>query len=156
MCCRAYSRLWILKRLKLFGVSQAELLDVYEKQIQCILEYASPVWRSWLTKSQIIQIERFQKATFATILGGQCYIWKITWKFRRTITWTKKKQNNTRFAKRSLESDKFCHWFTSCDRNTSNMQTRSKKTSSIMPGPSRSKGFDKSPIPYLTRLLAQR
>ena len=44
MCKKAYARLWLLRRLKPLGASDQELLDVYDKQIRCILEYASPVW----------------------------------------------------------------------------------------------------------------
>ena len=157
MCCRAYSRLWILRRLKLFGVSPAELLDIYEKQIRCILEYASPVWSGGLTKSQTIQIERVQKAAFAIILGGQYLTYeKALGILDRPSLECRRKQINTTFAKKSLASTKFCHWFSSCDSNTSNMQTRSKKKSSVMPVPARTKGFEKSPIPYLTRLLIEQ
>ena len=43
LCRKAFSRLWIIRRLKRLNVSQADLLDVYEKQIRCICEYACPV-----------------------------------------------------------------------------------------------------------------
>ena len=44
----------MLKRLKPLGASDQELLDVYDKQIRCILEYASPVWTPGLTQAILI------------------------------------------------------------------------------------------------------
>jgi hypothetical protein len=43
MCKKGYARLWMLRRLKGLkglGASTEEMLDVYEKQIRCVLELA--------------------------------------------------------------------------------------------------------------------
>ena len=69
MCAKAYARLWILRKLDPLGVSQSQLLDVYEKQV--MVKYASLVWTGALTRNEIVQIERVQKAAFAMILGSQ-------------------------------------------------------------------------------------
>ena len=37
---KAYTRLWILRRLKTLGASSLDLLDVYIKQVRSILELA--------------------------------------------------------------------------------------------------------------------
>ena len=154
MCSKAYSRLWILRRLKPLGVSQLELLDVYEKQIRCILEYASPVWTGGLTKNEVNQIERVQKAAFAIILGNQYTSYaKALDTLKRPSLETRRKDINTRFAKKCLSSQKFSHWFTRNTRNTSNMQTRSKMHPLLMKVQSRTKAFEKSPLAYLTQLL---
>ena len=63
--------MWLIKRLKIFGASQNELLDVYCKQIRSILEYAVPVWHSGLTVDNCRDIERVQKAALAIILGKE-------------------------------------------------------------------------------------
>ena len=47
---KAYSRLWILRRLKSMGESVSILLDVYNKQIRSILQYAAVVWNAGLKK----------------------------------------------------------------------------------------------------------
>ena len=64
MIKKAFSRLWILRRLKPLGASTMELLDVYQKQVRCIVEYASPVWTGGLTLDEVHQIERVQKTVF--------------------------------------------------------------------------------------------
>ena len=70
---KAYSRLWMIRRLKLLGASQQELLNVYTKQIRSVLEYAAVVWHPGLIISNSSCIERVQKACLAIILG-QGYI----------------------------------------------------------------------------------
>ena len=42
----------MLRRLKPLGASEADLLDIYEKQIRCILEFAAAVWTSGLTNDE--------------------------------------------------------------------------------------------------------
>ena len=44
-------------------------MDVYEKQIRCITEFASPVWTSGLTVDESNQLERIQKCCLRIILG---------------------------------------------------------------------------------------
>ena len=46
---RAYKKLWILRRLKNLGAGPDELIDLYIKQICCLLELAAPVWHGSLT-----------------------------------------------------------------------------------------------------------
>ena len=51
------------------GATTIDLLDVYQKQVRCLVEYASPVWTGGLTLDEVHQIERVQKTAFAIILG---------------------------------------------------------------------------------------
>ena len=44
ICKKGYARLWMLRRLKSLGANCDELLDVYDKQIRCVLELAVVVW----------------------------------------------------------------------------------------------------------------
>ena len=152
MCGKAYARLWILRRLKPLGTSQEQLLDVYEKQIRCVLEFAAPVWTGGLTKSEVTQIERVQKAAFAIILGKQytSYSEALQVLNRGTLE-ERRKALNTKFAKKCEKSDRFSHWFQRT-YPTYNMKTRSKKKV-FAPVQSRTKSFERSPIAYLTKLL---
>ena len=58
-----------LRRLKKFGASIPDLLDVYIKQVRSILEYAVPVWHSGITGEDRVAIERIQKSAFCIMLG---------------------------------------------------------------------------------------
>ena len=44
MVKRAIKKLWCLRRLKNFGADTADLVDVYIKQIRCLLEFSVAVW----------------------------------------------------------------------------------------------------------------
>ena len=156
MCQKAYTRLWILRRLKALGVNKSVLLEVYVKQIRCIVEYASPVWSGSLTKCQNNQIERVQKAAFAIILGRQYTNYNValnvleceSLESRRTVI-------NLRFAKKCVKDRKFRHWFTSSQNFRTNTTTRSCKNLSFAPVQARTKAFENSPISYLTKLLIE-
>ena len=126
MCAKAYARLWILRKLDPLGVSQSQLLDVYEKQV--MVKYASLVWTGALTRNEIVQIERVQKAAFAMILGSQ-YVSNshaLEVLVRPTLE-SRRLHINLRFARKCRDSEKFSHWFTSLPKNTTTVNTRSKK-----------------------------
>ena len=63
--------MWMLRRLKVLGANESELVDVYEKQVRSLLELAVPVWQPSLTLQESIQIERVQKTAFNIILGNK-------------------------------------------------------------------------------------
>ena len=66
---RATAKLWILVRFKSLGVSQEQLLKVFQTRIRSTLEFAAPVFWSGLTGQQSDLIEMGQKKGFAIILG---------------------------------------------------------------------------------------
>ena len=69
MCQKGFARLWMLRRLKKLGATQSEMIDVYYKQIRCILELAVAVWTPGLTKAEGYQIERVHKCALHVIMG---------------------------------------------------------------------------------------
>jgi hypothetical protein len=69
MCQKGFSRLWMIKRLKKLGAGQSEMIDVYYKQIRCVLELAVAVWTPNLTKAESNQLERVQKCALHVIMG---------------------------------------------------------------------------------------
>ena len=62
---KPFSRLWVLRRLKNMGASKATLVDVYNKQIRSVFEYASVVWNAGLTIDN--KIERVQKSAYSML-----------------------------------------------------------------------------------------
>lgn len=71
ICQKGYSRLWILRNLRLIGADQDELVDVYTKQCRVMVELTVLVWEPGLTKSESRQIKRFQKVACVVILGDK-------------------------------------------------------------------------------------
>ena len=73
MVKKANKRLWLLRRLKNLGANHEQLIEVYSKQIRCILELAVPAWQGSITQSEKQDIERIQRSACHIILG-QSYI----------------------------------------------------------------------------------
>ena len=59
----------MLSRLKGLGASEAEMLDVYHKQVRSVLELAVPDWQPAITKQETRQIEIVQRCALYIILG---------------------------------------------------------------------------------------
>ena len=70
ICKKAYARLWMIRRLKGLGASSTEMMDVFNKQIRCLLEMTVAVWEPNLTKAQSKQLERVQQCAFYVIMGN--------------------------------------------------------------------------------------
>ena len=58
MVKRASTRLWLLRRLKFLGASSEDLVDIYTKQIRCILELAAPAWQGGISQAEKQDLER--------------------------------------------------------------------------------------------------
>ena len=150
ICTNAYARIWMLRRLKLLGATEVELTDVYVKQVRCVVELAVAVWSAGLTKNQAAQIERVQKTVCAVILGDRHTDYKESLDTLDLKTLEERRQELcSKFALKSYRSDKYQHWFSN---NNNNLPTRSVKTC-VLPVSTRTRRFEKSPLPYLTTLL---
>jgi hypothetical protein len=147
---KAYSRLWILRRLKTLGANRTELIDSYIKQVRSVLEYAAVVWHAGLTQINTADIERVQKSACAIILGTQYEGYKAalaTLELERLSI--RRKALCLKFAKKALKSDKYSGWFVS---NTNPNHTR-RKVKLLKDAQCRIKIFRKSALPYFTALL---
>ena len=147
---KAYSRLWILRRLKSMGASVSILLDVYNKQIRSILEYAAVVWNAGLKKEDVSKIERVQKSAFAIILGSNynCYEEACNTLSMHYLT-ERRKTLSLKFARKASNHPIHNKWFV---RNPEDHYTRLKKPT-FKPVCGRTERFLNSPIPYFTNLL---
>ena len=145
--------MWMLRRLKPLGATNEELLDVYDKQIRCITEFASPVWTPGLTLDESNQLERIQKCAFAIILAKNYSSYGQALKLlsRDTLS-SRRSKLNLGFAKKCFRSEKYQHWFVENNPNQMKLKTRSQ-ISELLPVQARTSTFLKSPIAYLTQLL---
>ena len=69
MLTSANRKLFVLCRLKKFGVQDTELVKIYTGYIRPVMEYAAPAWHSSLTAGQTKSLERVQKRACRIILG---------------------------------------------------------------------------------------
>ena len=66
---KAFSRLWMIRRLKNLGLKTESLLQIYKTQVRSLLEYGAVTWHSMLTDDNSKSIERVQKSALSII----CY-----------------------------------------------------------------------------------
>ena len=147
---RANTKLWCLRRLKKFGASTTDLLDVYYKQIRSILEYAVPVWHPGLTGEDRLDIERVQKSALSIILGQNYKSYRAALKTLNIETLFQRRQKLCgKFAKKTLKHPKFSKWF----KPKSSRKFTRQKPSQYYEVFARTCRFKQSPISYLTDIL---
>ena len=68
-CSKASSKLYILSKLKLFGLQIEALINIWKVMLRPITEYAAPLWHSGLSDADTKIIEYLQKKVLGMILG---------------------------------------------------------------------------------------
>jgi hypothetical protein len=147
---KAYSRLWMLRRLKSLGANNSELVDCFVKQARSVLEYCAVVWHPGLTQTNIVDIERVQKAACAIILGKQYTSYHdalVSLGLERLDV--RREALSRKFAKKAFKSNKYSSWFVK-DVNQSNTRRQIK---TVKEAQCRTKRLQKSALPYLTHIL---
>ena len=147
---KAFSRLWLLRRLKKLGASRAALCDIYAKNVRSVLEFSAVVWHSSLTKKNTAQIERVQKAVFAIILDKQYTTYKTACSVLNmdTLSDRRIKLANT-FALKASTHPIHRDWFIPNQNQTVTRQ----KLPKFKPPQARTARFLNSAIPFLTECL---
>ena len=157
ICRNGYSRIWMLRRLKRLGVSHTEMLEVYFKQIRCVLELAVVVWTPGLTKAESVQIERVQKCALHVILGDAYESYnQATTMLAVEKLHVRRLQLCLTFAKKCEKNVKYSTWFKlseSSKPSTINTRGGVNKKPKYTPVTCRAERYEKSPIPFLTELL---
>ena len=143
---KAYSRLWMLRRLKNLGLNKTSLLQVFTMQIRSVLEFGAVVWHSMLTDQNSRAIERVQKSALSVILGPSylCFSGLKRLDVRR-------EQLSLTFAKKTVKHPQHSSWFKKQPENV-HIHTRSAKPK-FVPVQARTQRLKRSPISYLTQLL---
>ena len=69
ICSKVNKKLFIICKLKQFGLQTEELITAWKSIIRPNTEYAVPLWHSGLTTSDCKRLERLQKIVLGIILG---------------------------------------------------------------------------------------
>ena len=133
------------------GANNRELLDVYNKQIRSILEFAVPVWSGSITGLESDKIERVQTSLCAILLGHKYGDYKDALLRLGLDSLSSWRINITRkFAHSSSLHPNFQNWFKAKDKNAPD--TRSKKNKYLEVNANKS-GLRNGPIAKMTTLL---
>ena len=146
---KAYKRMIILKNLFNFNLPITEMLEIYFLYIRSVVEQASVVWSSSLTKGEQLDLERVQKVALKIILQEH-YI-SYTHALKLTGLPTLKARRNKlslSFArscvKNNITSDIF-------PRNTNVVNTRQHELFYVPNA--KTERFAKSSVPHMARQL---
>ena len=134
------------------------MLDVYYKQIRCVLELAAVVWTPGLTKAESYQIERVQKCALHVILGDDYESYdQATTILAVEKLHERRMKSILSFAKRCEKNPKYSTWFRISENSTPlNIETRGTcktQKNKYAPVPTRTDRYEKSPLPFMTKLL---
>ena len=150
MIKKANQRLWVLRRLKNMGAEINDLVDVYIKQIRCIVELAVPAWQGGLSQAEKQDLERIQKTACHSILGQEYISYSNALKILELDTLEYRRKFLTlKFALKAEKHNKFKFWF---KLNKKNVNTR-KPVTKYCEVRANHKRFDSSPLSYLTKML---
>ena len=143
----------MLRRLRIIGANTEELVDVYQKQIRSIMEFAVPVWEPGLTIAEKKQIERVQKAAFNIILGEEYNSYDNALTILHSESLSLRRQNlSLSFGRKALNDPKYYSWFKVNDRKP--LHTRADKEQTVLKTvQTRTDLYRDSPLPYLTNML---
>lgn len=150
MVSKASKRLWILHRLKNLGAQQTSLVEVYVKQIRCLLEFGTPAWQGSITAHEKTDIERVQRNAVRIILGRRYTSYKDALQ-SLNLEYLEQRRINIclKFALKTEAHPKFKHWFIQ-QTNPYNTRGKQRKYKEIY---SKHQRYSNSPLGYLTRLL---
>ena len=146
MIRRAFAKLWILRRLKCLGADSNVLKLVYFRHVRSILEFGVPVWNGSITQLEVKKLERVQRIAVKLIYGNMEKYSKILDKLKMEKLVDRRQRLCLNFAKKAVKHSKFNSWFKQ-EENTNSGRVLYCETKS------RGVKLQKSPIPYLTRLL---
>ena len=133
------------------GAKVIDLLEIYTKQIRCILEFAAPAWQGSKTQAERVALERVQKSAFHIILGEKYLSYENALETLGLESLeSRRKKLSLKFALKASKHSKFKSWFKV--NESKNLNTRQEKSMFCEVRANHSR-FEKSAISYLTKLL---
>ena len=125
-------------------------MDVYAKQIRCILELAAPAWQGSITKSEKQDIERIQMSACHIILGQSYTSYFSGLKTLNLETLESRRMRLTlKFALKCEKHPKFKSWFIP-SKKVVNTRANPNKYCDVLAKHTR---FESSPLSFITKLL---
>ena len=104
---RAYTKMWILRRLKTLGASKKILRLVYFQHIRSILEFGSPAWSCAITHTESDKLERVQKVALRLIYGRNFSYKKVLTLSKLCTLEERREKLSLQFAKKATKHPKF-------------------------------------------------
>ena len=143
--------MWVVRRLKLLGASEQDLLTVLRAQVLSVLHFASPAWSTLITAQENKQIESVLRTGLYLVYGAryESFSWALS---EANISSLQDQRSSMflRFTNNCIKNPKFNKWFVKND-NQYSVSTRQQK-SRFKPIPTRTKAYERSAIPQMVKL----
>ncbi len=158
---KACKKLFILRRLKCFGFSRAQLTNLYMLHIRSILEYCSVLWSSSLTVNQTKRLVSVEKRALSIISGKYVctknYLSICNANGLRNLIerWSELLAN---FGIQTMKNERFKHWLESYKIHRKEGFTN-RTNSNLYPFravPTKFERYRRSTIPALVKLLREK
>ena len=144
----ANNKLWMLRHLKQFKISEADLVEMFSIFIRSRLEYCVPVWNASLTNENKEDIERIQKTALKIILGESYEEYETALDQCKLKTLDQKREDLClMFALKCTNVEQHKHLFKLSENPLLHHPTKYETPFCLL------ERYRKSPIPYLTDLL---
>ena len=155
ICKKAYTRMWILRRLKTLGCPIPELLDVLRQQILSICEGNVAYWGPMITKEESNMLERVLKTGLHIIYQERYITFPQILKLAnmRSLK-TRRVALITSFSKKAFSHEKFKGWFSESEDRTAGARTRGRPIPRLNPVACRTQRYKRSSLPLMTKLLS--
>ena len=150
---KAYSRMWIIRRLKALGATKHRLIDILHKQVLSVLTLGVPAWDCLLTQQERTDLDRVLKTGLHIIWGAQ-YTTFEEMLARSNLNNLQHVRDRIvrKFVRKSVSHPKFSKWFVR--RDPDQIQTRRTRTK-YLPVTARKATYAKTPLPVLTEIANQ-
>jgi hypothetical protein len=155
ICKKAYTRMWILRRLKTLGCPIPELLDVLRQQILSICEGNVAYWGPMITKEESNMLERVLKTGLHIIYQERYITFPQILKLANMLSLkTRRVALITSFSKKAFRHEKFKGWFSEGEDRAVGARTRGRPIPHLKPVPCRTQRYKRSSLPLMTKLLS--
>ena len=154
ICKKAYARMWLLRRLKALGCPIPELLDVLTQQIITICEGNVAYWGPMITREESNMLERCLKTGLHIIYQDRYINFKQALKLANisSLKYRRVKLISS-FAQKAFRNDKFKNWFCESEVRETGARTRGNPIPRLKPVTCRTKRYEHSSLPLMTKLL---
>ena len=149
---RATKTIWVIRRMKSAGVSQATLVKYWVAEGRSALEMCAPLWHSSITAAQSRALARVQRVAMAAITSvwGASHTEQLALLGLQPLA-ERRVELCRRFARRTAENSRHRDMFQAVDNPRPERQAA--KRPAYVEKWARTASYRRSPIPYLTRLL---
>ena len=150
---RAWKRMWVVRRLKSMGASEADLLKVLRAQVLSVLQFATPAWSTLLTVLESAKIESVLKTGLYLVYGDRFQ--SFNWALKEAQMCSLEDQRSKmfkNFTKHCLSHNKFRNWFMRTEEDDmQGVSTRQKKPT-YKPVHTRTRAYARSAIPQMVSI----